>query len=273
MKNVYVHNYAKTKLTSFLLMFSCMVFSTSYAHARSTHHNTKKVTHHKNAGVHVQKASATSKSNHHSKKNSHFKTRKVSYRHKGYRHGGGHVIQCVTFARSASDVQLSGNAGNWWANAAGIYERGNTPEPNSVLSFRSTRKMPYGHVAVVTQVVDSRTVIIDQSHWAQRGISRNTPVIDVSPNNDWTAVRVATNGDKSTFGSIYPTHGFIYPNGGRNVETQNVSTQRKAPKRNIKTWSADAATTKGYSKTNTQVALSPNVSDDFFADAPDRSIR
>lgn len=253
-----------------------MVASTSYAHAKATNHTTKKTTHHASKSVHAQKASVKkvslkSKSSYSAKK-SHFKTRKVSYRHRGSRHGGN-VIQCVAFARSASDVQLSGNAGNWWSNAAGVYDRGNAPEPNSVLSFRSTRKMPYGHVAVVTKVIDSRTVIIDQSHWAQRGISRDTPVIDVSPNNDWTAVRVATNGDKSNFGSIYPTHGFIYPNNGRAIQTQNVSAKRKAPNKNIKTWSADAATSKGYSKVQTQVALNPNVSDDFFADAPDRSIR
>lgn len=252
-----------------------MVVSTSYAHARTTHHAAKKSSHHAGKSSHTvraHKVSVKTKSSHNAKKG-HFKTRKVSYKYRSARHHGGHVIQCVAFARSASDVQLSGNAGNWWGNAAGVYERGNTPEANSVLSFRSTRKMPYGHVAVVTKVIDSRTVIIDQSHWAQRGISRNTPVIDVSPNNDWTAVRVATNGDKSNFGSIYPTHGFIYPNNGRDVQTQTVSAKRRAPNKNIKTWSADAATTKGYFKVHTQVALNPNVSDDFFADAPDRSIQ
>lgn len=246
-----------------------MIASTSYAHARSTHKNT----HHVNKGTHAAHVSKVSaKKSSRGSKVSHFKTRKVSYRYRGYHHSGN-VIQCVAFARSASDVQLSGNAGNWWNNAEGVYSRGHTPEPNSVLSFRSTRKMPMGHVAVVKEVVDSRTIIIDQSHWAQRGISRNTPVIDVSPNNDWTAVRVATNGDKSNFGSIYPTHGFIYSNGGADVETRNVSTQRRTSNKRVKTWSADAATTKGYSKVNTQVALSPNVSDDFFADAPDHSIR
>ena len=35
------------------------------------------------------------------------------------------------------------------------------------------------------------------------------PVVDVSENNDWTAVRVGL-GSATSFGSIYPTHGFIY---------------------------------------------------------------
>ncbi|GFE94217.1 CHAP domain-containing protein [Acetobacter persici] len=126
-------------------------------------------------------------------------------------YGDGHVIQCVAYAKTASDVMLHGNARDWWHNAAGVYDRGNAPEAGSVLNFRSIRRMPLGHVAVVRSVVNSRTIIIDQSHWAQAGISHNVPVIDVSPNNDWSAVRVALNNRSGTYGSIYPTYGFIYP--------------------------------------------------------------
>ncbi|MCI1438342.1 MAG: CHAP domain-containing protein [Acetobacter indonesiensis] len=129
-----------------------------------------------------------------------------------YRGGysGGHVIQCVAYAKTASDVMLHGNARDWWHNASGVYDRGSAPEPGSVLNFRSTRRMPLGHVAVVRNIVDNRTITIDQSHWAQNGISRNVQVIDVSPNNDWSAVRVALNNRSGGFGSIYPTYGFIY---------------------------------------------------------------
>ena len=128
----------------------------------------------------------------------------------------GHVIQCVAYAKSASDVVLSGNARDWWHNAAGVYERGLEPKSGSVLNFRATRRMPMGHVAVVRNVVDSRTIVIDQSHWAQAGISHNVSVIDVSPNNDWSAVRVALGSNSSNYGSIYPTYGFIYPRGASN---------------------------------------------------------
>ncbi|KPH87138.1 amidase [Komagataeibacter intermedius AF2] len=133
--------------------------------------------------------------------------------HVSARHGTherGHVIQCVAFAKAASDVEIRGNAVDWWYKAAGRYARGNAPEEGSVLNFRGTRRMPLGHVAVVRQVVNSRTIVIDQSHWGQRGISRDVPVIDVSPNNDWSAVRVALNSHNGAFGSIYPTYGFIY---------------------------------------------------------------
>ncbi len=124
------------------------------------------------------------------------------------------VIQCVAFARSASDVALPGNAVNWWQNAEGIYARGTAPEVGSVLNFRANSRMRLGHVAVVTQVVDSRTIQIDQSHWHANGISRDVSVIDVSKNKDWSAVRVAI-GRAGTFGSIYPTFGFIYSRADR----------------------------------------------------------
>ncbi|MDI2090852.1 CHAP domain-containing protein [Commensalibacter oyaizuii] len=275
MKKVFMQNNKKIKFASFLLMFSCMSGVTHYAHARSTHHGQKKsVSHAKKAshGAAAHKVSFKTSSHASKKQRNHYKTKRLRYAH---RSGGGRVIQCVAFARSATEVQLRGNAGTWWNKAEGIYSRGNTPKPNSVLSFRSTRRMPYGHVAVVRQIVDSRTIIIDQSHWAQRGISRNTPVIDVSPNNDWTAVRVAMNGNKNAFGSIYPTHGFIYPSNDDSGEIRNASTKRNYPQQlRTKTWSADAATARGYSKVNTQVALAPNVSDDFFVnDAPNRFLK
>jgi surface antigen len=121
-----------------------------------------------------------------------------------------HVIQCVAFARAASDVMLRGNAVNWWQKAKGVYARGTAPEVGSVLNFRANSRMRLGHVAVVAQIIDSRTIQIDQSHWNANGISRDVKVIDVSENNDWSAVRVALS-HAGTYGSIYPTYGFIYP--------------------------------------------------------------
>ncbi len=122
----------------------------------------------------------------------------------------GAPLQCVPFARENSGIELIGNAANWWDNAAGIYERGSRPEVGSVLNFRSTRRMRLGHVAVVTRVIDGREVEIDHANWAfPGGVSRSINVIDVSPANDWSAVRVAL-GQTSVFGSVYPTFGFIY---------------------------------------------------------------
>ena len=136
---------------------------------------------------------------------------------RSYAYGSGHSgggIQCVTFARADTGIELSGNASAWWSNAAGIYQRGARPEAGSVLNFRANGSMRMGHVAVVNQVVDSRTIEIDHANWGgpgavRGGISRDISVVDVSPNNDWSAVRVAL-GHSGEFGSIYPTYGFIY---------------------------------------------------------------
>ncbi len=133
------------------------------------------------------------------------------YALRAHRHAASaHVIQCVAFARAQSAVALPGNAADWWYNAAGVYARGSAPEAGSVLNFRATGRMPDGHVAVVTDVLDPRTVVIEQSHWASAGVSRDVRVIDVSADNDWSEVRVEL-GHQDSFGSIYPTYGFIYP--------------------------------------------------------------
>jgi hypothetical protein len=141
-------------------------------------------------------------------------TSHLAFHHHGhgsrYANYGARVIQCVAFAKQDAGIVIAGNARDWWGRAEGVYQRGRVPEPGSVLSFRPTDRMPLGHVAVVSGIEDSRTILIDQSHWASRGISRSIEVKDVSENNDWSAVRVQL-GHGGTFGSIYPTHGFIYP--------------------------------------------------------------
>jgi hypothetical protein len=118
-------------------------------------------------------------------------------------------ISCVPYARSASGITLAGNAWQWWDHAIGAYARGRVPEPGSVLTFRANGRMRLGHVAVVTTVIGNREIKIDQANWAGGGIAHNVPVVDVSENNDWTAVRVGL-GRGDSFGSTYPTYGFIY---------------------------------------------------------------
>ena len=139
------------------------------------------------------------------------------------RAGGG--LQCVPFARENSGIELSGNANTWWYGAAGVYERGSRPEVGSVLSFPANGRMRMGHVAVVARVVSGRTVQIDHANWSGPGggrgrVSRNIDVVDVSPNNDWTAVRVAL-GQANTYGSVYPTDGFIYDRPDRGTMLAN----------------------------------------------------
>nr|WP_274607267.1 CHAP domain-containing protein [Paracraurococcus ruber] len=124
-------------------------------------------------------------------------------------------ISCVPYARGVTGMAITGNGGDWWHNAAGSYDRGDRPEPGSVMAFRRSGGMRSGHVAVVSRVLGPRQVLIDHANWSGPGIRKgtvmhNVAVIDVSENNDWTAVRVQAGYDTGTFGRVYPTYGFIY---------------------------------------------------------------
>jgi hypothetical protein len=124
------------------------------------------------------------------------------------------VLQCVPYARFMSGIGLRGDAWTWWDQATGLYARGNHPEPGAVLSFPGIERMPLGHVAVVTQVLNDRKILVDHANWPNAvvehgAISRDVQVVDVSPGNDWTAVRVQF-GEGGPLGSVYPANGFIY---------------------------------------------------------------
>jgi hypothetical protein len=124
------------------------------------------------------------------------------------------VLQCVPYARFMSGIGLRGDAWTWWDKAAGIYARGSNPEPGAILSFPGIERMPLGHVAVVTQVLTGRKILIDHANWPNAfvlhgAISRDIQVVDVSLDNDWSLVRVQF-GEGGPLGSTYPTNGFIY---------------------------------------------------------------
>jgi surface antigen len=133
-------------------------------------------------------------------------THYAHYRMAQYRHSG---LQCVPYAREVSHIELTGNAFLWWAEAAGRYARGDAPVEGAVLNFRAIGRMPLGHVAVVTGVINNRTILVTQANWVPGTITNDVTVQDVSPNNDWSQVRVEL-GDSSTWGAAYPTYGFIY---------------------------------------------------------------
>jgi hypothetical protein len=147
----------------------------------------------------------------------------------------------VTFARANSGVQLSGNAANWWDAASGLYARGQQPERGSVLNFRANGHMRLGHVAVVSNVVSGREIEVDHANWAgpgvgRGGISRSIRVVDVSADNDWSAVRVSL-GQPGLYGSVYPTYGFIYdrPDAGLGIQaTRRFDEIAEAPMRTLR---------------------------------------
>lgn len=129
-------------------------------------------------------------------------------------------LQCVPFAREVSGIEIRGNAKTWWSQAAGRYERGSAPREGAVMAMPGIRKMPLGHVATVSKIVNDREVLLTHANWSRRGgIERNVRAIDVSEKGDWSKVRVwfAGNGDLGT--TSYPVSGFIYPGKASPVPT------------------------------------------------------
>ncbi|MBB3033517.1 CHAP domain-containing protein [Alteriqipengyuania lutimaris] len=127
-------------------------------------------------------------------------------------------LQCVPYAREVSGIDIYGDAHTWWEQAAGRFERGATPREGAVMAFVPTGNMPLGHVAAVARVIDSRTVLLDHANWSpidgRRGqIERNVKAVDVSPNNDWSEVRVWYHPLQALGTTAWPVHGFIYSDG------------------------------------------------------------
>jgi surface antigen len=123
--------------------------------------------------------------------------------------------QCVPFARLMSGIQIFGDAWTWWSQAAGKYQTGYVPKAGAVLCFRPNGKMRLGHVAVVSQVLTDRVIQITHANWSlidgDRGhVERNVTVVDVSPNGDWSLVKVWNDPSHNLGSTTYPTYGFIY---------------------------------------------------------------
>ena len=117
---------------------------------------------------------------------------------------------CVAYVRGVTGIQLDGNAALWWPHAAGRYERGQEPKLGAVLVFKSSGYMRSGHVAVVSKVVGAREILVDHANWVRGRVTKAMSVIDTSPGNDWTSVKVQLV-PNTTAGRDNPTFGFIYP--------------------------------------------------------------
>ena len=121
------------------------------------------------------------------------------------------ALQCVPYARAQSGIDIRGNAGTWWDQADGRYRRGAEPEVGAVLAFRPSRAMPIGHVAVVAEIIDDRRIYLNHANWSGPGrIERRALAEDVSPNGDWSQVRVWYAPQGSLGLRVNATFGFIY---------------------------------------------------------------
>lgn len=120
---------------------------------------------------------------------------------------------CVRAVRSMSDFSIQGDAWTWWQHSEGTYEHDVRPQAGSVLVFKRTGQLGRGHVSLVSNVIDSRTIEVDHT-WLRSGqIRRGMTVIDVSPSNDWSEVRVWNEPTDQLGTRTYPTYGFVLPSG------------------------------------------------------------
>lgn len=146
--------------------------------------------------------------------------------------------QCVPFARTASGIQIYGDAWTWWEQARGRYLRGNAPRVGAVLVFARTSRLQLGHVAVVSRIIDRRVVMVTHANWSRIGgergrAERDVTLFDVSPRGDWSEVKVWYRDNDGLGGSNYPAHGFIYgtpdPAAGKDVHKARPSIELTAP--------------------------------------------
>jgi predicted small secreted protein len=121
---------------------------------------------------------------------------------------------CVPYARMRAGLPLRGDAWTWSDAAAGRYERGSVPRNGGVLVLMRGSRLPQGHLAVVSRMVSAREIRVDHANWASGGgkgrVARDQPVMDVSPGNDWSLVRVWYPPVGDWGATAYPSYGFIH---------------------------------------------------------------
>lgn len=133
-------------------------------------------------------------------------------------------LQCVPYAREVSGIRIYGDARTWWDQADGRYDRGSRPRVGAVMTFKPHGPMELGHVAAVSRIIDSRTVLLRHANWSpingRRGqIEDNVRAIDVSAQNDWSEVRVWFAPIEDLGTTHWPVQGFIYPTSARPAQT------------------------------------------------------
>lgn len=123
-------------------------------------------------------------------------------------------LQCVPYARKLSNIQIRGNAWTWWGQAEGRYPRSGQPDTGAVMVLKKKNAGNLGHVAYVEEIIDNRTLVVSHANWLNQGrLHNDTPVIDVSENNDWSAVRFWNTEGGHFGGNTYHPYGFIHSKG------------------------------------------------------------
>jgi surface antigen len=119
-------------------------------------------------------------------------------------------LSCVPYARARSGIDIHGDAYTWWDQAEGRFDRSATPSAGAVLVLTGYSGSDRGHVAVVSRIVSARQIRVDHANWLNDGtVTLDDPVSDVSPDNDWSEVRVWNVRTSSWGTKTYPVQGFI----------------------------------------------------------------
>ena len=123
-----------------------------------------------------------------------------------------HPMECVEFARAHSGISLRGDASDWWNEAAGKFARGNDPRQGSILVLTGYAGAHRAHLAVVREIISPREIRVDHSNWLNDGaVYLGDPVVDVSPENNWSEVRVYNQRVAAWGRQTYLVQGFIGP--------------------------------------------------------------
>jgi surface antigen len=122
--------------------------------------------------------------------------------------------ECVPYARARSGIPVYGDAWTWWEQTEGKYAHNSEPTLGAVLVLTGYAGPHRAHLAYVSSMVSSREIRIDHANWLNDGdVFTDDPVVDVSPGNDWSEVRVF-NPRSGTWGiKTYIVQGFIGPGG------------------------------------------------------------
>lgn len=120
-------------------------------------------------------------------------------------------LECVPYARRQSGIAIYGDAQSWWQQARGRYATGHTPRVGAVMAMPAFGNSRLGHVATVSRIIDSRTILVSHANWSVPGaVEENVAALDVSPMNDWSEVRIWYAPIGNLGSTHWPVDGFIY---------------------------------------------------------------
>src|SRR6202012_5106140 len=141
--------------------------------------------------------------------------------------------QGATFARMFSGIQRFGDAWTWWTQALGKNATGHAPQAGSVLVFKRSGVMHDGHVAVVRRVLTDRIIQVTHANWSVidggRGDGeKDVTVVDVSPDGDWSRVKVWYDPVRDLGNTVYPTYGFVYQTAQNTAKTAGFTVAKAA---------------------------------------------